>query len=130
MSATRRGGVIVKQGGALRFLPAQVVVRITACPPISRLPGAPKKLLGITHTGGEIVPVVASDDGPRDPRAPLLVCRYLGEPVGLLGCEVVSTGSFDADAVEGGVVVDGVTAEALDLAAMFASLKLNVRWEG
>jgi hypothetical protein len=27
-------------------------------------------------------------------------------------------------------VVDGVTAPTLDLAAMFASLQLNVRWEG
>jgi hypothetical protein len=129
MSVTKRGGVVVKQGGALRFLPASVVMRITACPPISRLPGTPKQLLGITHTGGEIVPVVGADGESR--RTPLLVCLYLGEPVGLLGCDIVSTGSFDVDpSTEGGVMFDGALARTLDLTAMFASLQTNVRWEG
>ncbi len=125
----RRGGVVVRHGTGLRFLPASIVVRITACPPISRLPGAPKPLLGITHTGGEIVPVVAAGEGSLGV-TPLLVCRYLGEPVGLLGCEVVSTGLFDADETTDGIVFEGAAARSLDLAATFAALQTNVRWEG
>jgi chemotaxis signal transduction protein len=128
--STKRGGVIVRQGDALRFLPASVVVRITACPPISRLPGAPKPLLGITHTGGEIVPVIAIDDREHTHETPLLVCRYLGEPVGLLGCDVVETGTFEADEAVEGVVYEGAPTRSLDLVATFASLHVNVRWEG
>jgi hypothetical protein len=120
----RRGGVVVRLGGTLRFLPASVVIGITACPPISRVPGAPKSLLGIVHTGGEIVPVVAVDEART---TPLLVCRYLGEPVGLLGCDIVSTGMFDVDEATESVTVDGASARALDLAATFAGLQ-GARW--
>jgi chemotaxis signal transduction protein len=132
----RRGGVIVKHDGALRFLPASIVTAITPCPPISRVPGAPKTLLGIVHTGGEIVPVVGGPAEGGTPHAmmvdgargkPLLVCQYLGEPIGLLGWDVVSTGIFDVDDVERGVMVDGQLARPLDLAATVASLE-SARW--
>jgi hypothetical protein len=122
----KRGGVVVRHEGALRFLPASVVVRIAPRPPISRVPGAPKSMLGIAYTGGEIVPVVSIDDTRAD--TPLLVCRYLGEPVGIVGCEVVQTGTFDADpSAEGAVIAQGAPARSLDLAATFASLQ-NARW--
>lgn len=121
----------MRQGDSLRFLPASVVMAITACPPISRLPGAPRSLLGITHTGGEIVPVVAIDEAATTRTTPLLVCLYLGEPVGLLGCDVVRAGTFDPDpTAEGAVIFEGAKARSLDLAATFASLQVNVRWEG
>jgi hypothetical protein len=123
----KRGGVVVRHEGALRFLPASVVVRIAPRPTISRVPGAPKSMLGIAYTGGEILPVVSiSDDASAD--GPLLVCRYLGEPVGIVGCEVVETGSFDADpSAEGAVIAHGAPARSLDLAATFASLQ-SARW--
>ncbi len=128
----KRGGVVVKHGDALEFLPASLVVRIATCPPISRVPGARKPLLGITVAGGEIVPVV-SMDGARD-TATLVVCRYMGEPLGLLGCEVLATGHFDADpSAEGVVLFEGKTARALDLAATFATLqraRWALEWEG
>lgn len=124
--APKRGGVVVRHEGALRFLPASVVVRIAQCPPVSRVPGAPKPLLGIAYTGGEIVPVIAVGDDTFG--APLIVCRYLGEPVGILGCQVVHTGSFEADpSAEGAVIADGVPARSMDLAATFASLQ-GTRW--
>lgn len=123
----KRGGVIVRHQGALRFLPASVVVRIASCPPISRVPGAPSPMLGIAHEGGDIVPVIALDEGDeRGPRSrtTLVVCRYLGEPVGIVGCEVVETGSFEPDAsIEGAVVASGGPARTLDLAATFARLQ-------
>ncbi len=120
-----RGGVIVRHEGELRFLPASVVVRIAPCPPISRVPGAPKPLLGIAYTGGEIVPVISIGEG----KTRLLVCRYLGEPVGLLGCEIVQTGTFESDpSAEGAVIAQGAPARSLDLAATFASLQ-GARWE-
>lgn len=127
MSAPKRGGVIVRHAGTLRFLPASVVVRIAACPPISRVPGAPKPMLGIVYTGGEIVPVVAIDEATTVSTS-LLVCRYLGEPVGIVGCKVVQTGSFDADpTAEGAVIAFGAPARSLDLAATFARLQ-SARW--
>jgi chemotaxis signal transduction protein len=134
----KRGGVVVKHGDALEFLPASLVLRIATCPPISRVPGARKPLLGITHTGGEIVPVVSMDpvvstDGGPD-AATLVVCRYMGESLGLLGCEVLATGHFDADpSAEGVVLFEGKTARALDLAATFATLqraRWALEWEG
>ncbi len=124
MAPAARGGVVVRHEGALRFLPASVVTGITPCPPISRVPGAPKALVGIVHTRGEIVPVVAMD-GARS--SPLVVCRYLGEPVGLLGCDIVRTGLFDGEPDGEGVVVDGEAARPLDLAATFAEL-VRARW--
>jgi len=131
----KRGGVVVRHRGALRFLPASVVARISECPPISRVPGAPKAMLGIAYDEGEIVPVVALDDdaaraAERESRARkvLIVCRYLGEPVGIVGCEVVQTGMFDADpSAEGAVIARGEPARSLDLAAAFASLR-GSRW--
>jgi len=127
MTAPKRGGVVVRHGGALRFLPASVVARIAPCPPISRVPGAPKPMLGIAYDEGEIVPVIALDeDGGA--RKTLIVCRYLGEPVGIVGCEVVQTGLFDADpSAEGAVMARGQPARSLDLAATFASLR-GARW--
>ncbi len=122
MPGPKRGGVLVRHEGALRFLPASVVVRIAPRPTISRVPGAPKSLLGVAYTGGEVVPVVSIADSNEG--TPLIVCRYLGEPVGIVGCEVVETGSFDADpSAEGAVVARGEPARSLDLAATFASLQ-------
>jgi hypothetical protein len=131
--AAKRGGVVIRDGEALRFLPASVVARIVPCPPVSRVPGAPKPLVGIAHTGGEVVPVVSigsqaeRPSGARQDRM-MVVCRYLGEPVGLVGCEVVASGVYDPHPEsEGAVLVGGVAARTLDLGATFASLQ-GARW--
>ena len=123
MAAARVGGVVVRQRDGLRFVPAPPVLGITACPPISRVPGAPASMLGIVHTSGQIVPVVAIDDATN---TPLLVCRHHGEPVGLLGCAVVETGTFERGA-EGVVVASGEVVPALDLDAAFEHLE-KARW--
>jgi len=125
--APKRGGVLVRHDGALKFLPASVVVRIATCPPISRVPGAPKPVLGIAYTSGEIVPVI--DVSGAEARAtPLIVCRYLGEPVGIVGCDVVETGLFEPDtSAEGAVIARGAPARSLDLAAAFAKLQ-STHW--
>ena len=125
--AAKRGGVVIRDGETLRFLPASAVVRIVPCPPVSRVPGAPKPLVGIAHTEGEVVPVV-SVDAEGTSAGVLIVCRYLGEPVGLVGCEVLASGMYDPHPdAEGAVMVDGVAARALDLGATFASLQ-GARW--
>lgn len=131
--AAKRGGVVIRDGQALRFLPASVVARIVPCPPVSRVPGAREPLVGIAHTGGEVLPVVSvgsptkKASGARQERM-LVVCRYLGEPVGLIGCEVVASGVYDPHPEsEGAVMVDGVAARTLDLGATFASLQ-GARW--
>ncbi len=121
--APKRGGVIVRHVGVLKFLPASVVMRIAARPPISRVPGAPKPLLGIVYTGGEIVPVIDVGDSIGN-ATPLIVCRVLGQPVGIVGCEVVETGLFESDpSAEGAVIARGAPARSLDLAAAFAKLQ-------
>ncbi|HEY1954947.1 MAG TPA: chemotaxis protein CheW [Polyangiaceae bacterium] len=122
MTAAKRGGVVVRHRGALRFLPASLVVRIAQCPPVSRVPGAPEPMLGIAYEGGEIVPVVGLDDVDAA-HGELIVCRYLGEPVGIVGCEVVETGLFEPDpSTEGAVAFRGEPARTLDLASTFAKL--------
>jgi hypothetical protein len=66
-------------------------------------------------------------------RTPLIVCRYLGEPVGIIGCDVVKAGMFDAEGDEGAIMFDGARTDALDLAVTFANLQSApwaVRWEG
>ena len=127
MEPSRVGGVVVRHGEALRFVPASAVLEITTCPPISRVPGAPASMLGIVHASGRIVPVVGIDDA-TDARSstPLLVCRHDGEPVGLLGCDIVEVGMFDAEQAQG-VVVDGAMVSPLDLDATFARLDQG-RW--
>jgi hypothetical protein len=122
MTAPKRGGVIVRHDGVLEFLPASVVVHIAACPPVSRVPGAPKPMLGIAYTNGEIVPVVDMCGAPTE--TPLIVCRVLGEPMGIVGCDVVATGFFESDpSAEGAVIADGAPARSLDLTATFARLQ-------
>ncbi len=117
--------------GALQFVPASVALAITPRPEIARVPGAPQALLGAALHDGDVVPVIAigSADG-QERRGTMLVCSYLGEKVALLGALVVSTGLFEADpVVADAVCVDGETARALDLAALYARVQ-GEGWAG
>ncbi len=117
--------------GALQFVPAAVALAITPAPEITRVPGAPQALLGAALHDGDVVPVVGigTADG-QERRGAMLVCSYLGEKVGLLGATIVSTGLFEADPVVADAVrVDGETARALDLAALYARVQ-GEGWAG
>ena len=88
---TRRvAGVLVRYRDALRFVPAEVALRIVRRPVISRVPGTE---LGITLVAGRVTSVV--DVGERGDE--LLVCDVAGEPVALAGLSVVDAGFYDGD---------------------------------
>jgi chemotaxis signal transduction protein len=126
----RRGGIVLRAGGTLWFVPASVAIKVEPVPDIARVPGAPPDLLGIALVDGDIVPVLALDDAlrarPGSARA-LLVCHFLGETVGLLATSVVRTGVFSGDGES--ILYEGERALPLDLTAMFARLHAG-SWAG
>ena len=130
---SKRGGILLRDGEALWFVPASVAVKVAPLPEVTRVPGAPAELLGIAQIDGEILPVIAlGNDRPKAGGA-LLVCSYLGEEIGLVGGQIVGTGSFEVD--EDGVSVSyaGESARPLDLAAIYARLQSGPwagRWRG
>jgi chemotaxis signal transduction protein len=110
-------------------------------PDVAHVPGAPEELVGVALVEGEMVPVVAI--GELDARAssrsgrgvagdkrtdnrPMLVCEYFGERVGLVGLEIIATGTFDAETPEH-VVHDGVAAPLFDVGAVVGRLREG-RW--
>ena len=122
----KRGGVLIRLDGAMHFVPASVAIAITPTPQIARVPGAPETLLGAALHDGEVVPVVAIGTA----RAPMLVCSYLGEKVGLLGAQVEATGLFEADPLAADTVrYNGETARAFDLASIYARIQ-GEGWAG
>ncbi len=127
-SAPRKiAGVVLQAEGALRFLPADVALRVAPAPRVTRVPGAPPELVGIALYEGAIVPVVAI--GPT--RGEMIVCQQAGELLGVVGGEIVRTGSFAAAA--GAVDHEGKRVEALDLAAVYARIQSRARpgrWGG
>jgi hypothetical protein len=124
----KRGGILLRTEGALWFLPASVVVCVVPLPPILRVAGAPDGVLGIVHEAGEILPVV--EIGPD--RTALLVCTYLGEPLGLVGCEIVRAGLFDADPQSPDCLLhEDERAKVFDLSTIYARLQTTswaARW--
>src|SRR5580704_2280880 len=87
----RRGGVVLRVAGELRFVPTPVAMRVAPAPRLTSVPGAPPELVGIAVHEGTVVPVVAVGDVRGD----MIVCQHAGELVGIIGGEVVRTGSFD-----------------------------------
>ena len=59
MTGPKRGGVVVRVDGELRFLPAAVALKVTPTPKVTTVPGAPAELVGIALHEGTVVPVVA-----------------------------------------------------------------------
>src|ERR1700678_3554938 len=91
MEGQRRGGVVLRVGGELRFVPAPVAMRVAPAPRLTSVPGAPPELAGIAVHEGAVVPVVAVGEARGD----MVVCQHAGELVGIMGGEVVRTGTFD-----------------------------------
>jgi chemotaxis signal transduction protein len=129
MNATPRlGGLLLRVDGALRFAPATVALRVVEPPRVTVVPGAPPALLGVALHEGLVVPVVAIGSARGD----MVVCQHAGELVGLVGAEVVRTGSFaraagSLDRVEH----EGKSVEPLDVGAIYAQVQSRarpVRW--
>jgi chemotaxis signal transduction protein len=135
------GGVVFRVADALFFLPATVANKVLPMPIVTHVPGAPHELVGVALVEGETVPVVAvgvlerrgsrraNSDRPRADNRPMLLCDYLGERVGLVGLEIVATGSFE---VAGGSPSDhvmhvGVRVSPFDVAAVVDRLREG-RW--
>jgi chemotaxis signal transduction protein len=124
MEGQRRGGVVLRVAGELRFVAAPVAMRVAPAPRLTSVPGAPPELVGIAVHEGAVVPVVAIGEA----RGEMVVCQHAGELVGIIGGEVVRTGSFDvvADRPEL-VLVDGERARPLDIAAVYARVQAGNR---
>ncbi|HEY6460369.1 MAG TPA: hypothetical protein VIY73_09465 [Polyangiaceae bacterium] len=120
----RRGGVVVRVDGKLRFLPASQAIRVTPAPRITPVPGAPVELVGIAVHEGVVLPVVAV--GPA--RGEMIVCQHAGELLGIVGGHVEHTGSFDVVGERPELVdVGGEAAHPLDVAALYARVQAGAR---
>ena len=116
---------MLDDGAHLYFVPAHVAERVAPLPDVARVPGTHVDLVGITLYEGTILPVVSIGLA----RAAMLVINYLGEPIGIVGAEVVSSGTFDAAGDGASVRHDGRIAKPLDLAGIYARLQSG-SWAG
>lgn len=120
----KRGGIVLRIDGELRFVPAAVALRVGPIPRITAVPGAPPDLVGIAMHEGVVVPVVAVGSARKD----LVVCQHAGELVGLVGGEVQRTGSFDVAADRPDLVMfEGESVKPLDVAAAYARVQSSAR---
>ena len=140
------GGVLFRVGEQLYFLPATTASKVLPMPAVARVPGAPVELVGVALVEGEAVAVVALGDlesraqrrlsgdpkdrndrgGVRADNRPMLVCTYLGERVGLVGLEIVTTGRFASPAA-GIFEHAGARAVLFDVGEVFRRLREH-RW--
>lgn len=111
---TRRPGILVRAGGELGFVPAEVAQKVVPLPTLSPVASMP---LEMAVVAGHVVPVVALGS----PTRALLVCELDGETIGFSGLEVERAGAFEA--AEGGVVVGERTVRDLDLPGALRSLE-------
>jgi hypothetical protein len=116
------GGVVMRVGDELSFLPANVAMKIMAVPDVARVPGGPRELLGVAIVDGETLPVIAASEAR--PSA-MVVLQYMGERIGLVGVDVVATGRFEP--LGDGVKHEGVEARPFDLAALVGRVR-ETRW--
>ncbi|HEY8088382.1 MAG TPA: hypothetical protein VIF09_11070 [Polyangiaceae bacterium] len=124
MSGSKRGGVVVRVDGELRFLPAAVALKVTPAPKVTTVPGAPPELVGIALHEGVVVPVMAVGAA----RGEMIVCQHAGELLGVVGGEVVGTGLFDVVSDRPDLVdVGGKHARPLDLATLYARVQAGTR---
>jgi hypothetical protein len=124
MERLRRGGLVLRVGGELRFLQASLALRVVRAPRVTAVPGAPQELVGIAVHEGLVVPVVAVGEARGD----MVVCQHAGELVGIIGGEVVRTGTFDVAPDRPDVVMlEGERAPPLDIAAVYARVQAGVR---
>jgi chemotaxis signal transduction protein len=117
-------GLLIRVDGALRLVPAAVALRVTPPPRVAPVPGAPPELMGIAVHEGAIVPVIAIGSS----RSEMIVCQHATEVLGLVGAEIVSTGSFDTSAEHPELVEhQGESVEMLDVAAIYARVQSGAR---
>ncbi len=121
----RRGGIVLDDGSHLYFVPAHVAERVAPLPEVARVPGTHVDLVGITLYEGTILPVVSIGLA----RSAMLVISYLGEPIGIVGADVVSSGTFEAAGDGASVRHDGRIAKPLDLPGIYARLQAG-SWAG
>jgi hypothetical protein len=119
-------GLVLRVDGVLRFVPASIALSVAPPPRLTPVPGAPPALVGIALHQGAVVPVVAIGST----RGEMIVCQHAGELVGLVGGEMVRSGSFDAVAEQPEMVAyEGRRVETLDVAAIYASVQTSARSE-
>jgi hypothetical protein len=111
---TRRPGILVRAGGELGFVPAEIARQVVPLPTLSPVATTP---LQMAVVAGHVVPVVALGS----PTRALLVCELDGEAIGFSGLEVERAGAFEA--AEGGVFVGERTVRDLDLPGALRSLE-------
>lgn len=121
----RRGGVVLDDGAHLHFVPAHVADRVAPLPEVARVPGTHPDLVGIALYEGNILPVVSIGAA----RSAMLVISYLGEPIGIVGGNVLATGTFEAAGDGASVRYDGRVAKPLDLAGIYGRLQAG-SWAG
>jgi hypothetical protein len=124
MPGLKRGGVVLRVDGELCFVASPLAVRIAPAPRVTAVPGAPAELVGITLHEGGVIPVIAIGAA----RGEMVVCQHAGELVGLVGGDVVRTGTFTAAADHADAVhIDGARARALDVAGLYARVQSGSR---
>jgi hypothetical protein len=112
--AEQVGGLIVRRGGRLHFIPSSVARRVVARPAVSRVPGTE---LGLSLIQGRVMAVLAlGRPGVTETstHAELVVCDLTTDCVAVSGLEVVASGLYPS-AVQG-VTVEGRLVPELDIA--------------
>jgi hypothetical protein len=124
MTPGRRGGLVLKIGQDLRFLPASVALRVAPSPRITAVPGGPSELVGIAVHEGAVVPVISIGEA----RDEMVVCQHAGELVGLVGGQILQSGTFDVAPDHPDLVqVDGANVRPLDVAQLYARVQSGAR---
>lgn len=117
-----QGAVVFRARAGLWYLPAAVVTRVVSVPSLGPVPGAPPELAGLAHVDGRVIAVL--DVGPS--RAAMLVASFVGEPVGIVGAEIVATGTFPR--VHDHVAYESEHARPFDLAGVVARVR-HTHWD-
>lgn len=87
-------GVLLRVDGSLFYVPSSVALRVARAPNATPVPGAPPDFVGIAMHEGAVLPVVAIGAARKE----MIVCQHAGETIGIVGGEVLRTGSFDEHA--------------------------------
>ncbi len=122
------GGVVFQIETELFFLSAEIARKVMPIPEIARVPGGPPELRGVALVDGDMIPVVDVGDAGTRPSGSgaMLVCTVLGEKVGLVGLDVLATGSFEL-APPGRLKYEGRVAHGFDVVEVIASVREG-RW--
>lgn len=135
-----QGGVVFRRGAERFFLPATTAAKILPLPALTRVPGGPPELTGITLAFGEVLPVVdlsergkaapvtsrTTREGEESGTRAMLVCHHLGDRVAITGVEIVATGFFESTGET--VRFEGEALPVFDIAAVVATLREG-RWQ-